>query len=42
MNRPQGRREKCLAYANQAYGDSEVNLEVDVQGGAGEINLEVV
>jgi hypothetical protein len=25
-----------------AYGDSDVTLEVDVQGGVGEINLEVV
>ena len=30
------------AYVNDAYGDSDVTLEVDVQGGVGEINLEVV
>jgi hypothetical protein len=30
------------AYVNDAYGDSEVTLNVDVQGGVGEINLEVV
>jgi hypothetical protein len=27
---------------NDAYGDSDVTLEVDVEGGVGEINLEVV
>jgi len=27
---------------NDVYGDSDVNLEVEVQGGVGEINLEVV
>ena len=30
------------SYVNDAYGDSDVTLEVDVQGGVGEINLEVV
>lgn len=30
------------AYVNDAYGDSDVTLDVDVQGGVGEINLEVV
>ena len=30
------------SYVNQAYGESDVNLNVDVQGGIGEINLEVV
>ena len=30
------------AYVNDAYGESDVTLRVDVQGGAGEINLEVV
>jgi hypothetical protein len=30
------------SYVNGAYGDSDVTLEVDVQGGVGEINLEVV
>jgi N-terminal domain of toast_rack, DUF2154 len=29
-------------YVNDAYGDSDVTLEVDVQGGVGQINLEVV
>jgi hypothetical protein len=30
------------AYVNDAYGDSEVTLDVDVRGGVGSINLEVV
>jgi hypothetical protein len=30
------------SYVNDAYGDSEVTLEVDVQGGVGQIILEVV
>jgi N-terminal domain of toast_rack, DUF2154 len=30
------------AYVNDAYGESDVTLNVDVQGGVGEINLEVV
>jgi hypothetical protein len=30
------------AYVNDAYGESDVNLSVDVQGGIGAINLEVV
>jgi N-terminal domain of toast_rack, DUF2154 len=30
------------AYVNEAYGESDVNLSVDVKGGVGEINLEVV
>ncbi len=30
------------AYVNDAYGESNVTLNVDVQGGVGEINLEVV
>jgi hypothetical protein len=30
------------SYVNDAYGESEVTLEVDVQGGVGQINLEVV
>ena len=30
------------AYVNDAYGESEVTLMVDIQGGIGEINLEVV
>ena len=30
------------SYVNDAYGDSDVTLEVDVRGGVGQINLEVV
>jgi hypothetical protein len=30
------------SYVNDAYGNSDVILEVDVEGGVGEINLEVV
>jgi hypothetical protein len=30
------------SYVNEAYGESDVNLSVDVQGGVGEINLKVV
>jgi N-terminal domain of toast_rack, DUF2154 len=30
------------SYVNDAYGESDVNLSVDVKGGVGEINLEVV
>ncbi len=30
------------SYVNEAYRDSEVTLNVDVQGGVGEINLKVV
>ena len=30
------------SYVNDAYGDSDVSLEVDVQGGVGAIKLEVV
>ena len=30
------------SYVNDAYGESDVTLSVDVQGGVGEINLEVV
>jgi hypothetical protein len=30
------------SYVNGAYGDSDVTLDVDVQGGVGAINLEVV
>jgi hypothetical protein len=30
------------SYVNEAYGDSDVTLEIDVQGGVGQINLEVV
>jgi len=30
------------SYINDAYGDSDVTLDVDVRGGVGEINLKVV
>ena len=30
------------AYVNDAYGDSDVTLDVDVRGGVGQINLQVV
>jgi len=30
------------SYVNDAYGESEVNLSVDVKGGVGQINLKVV
>jgi hypothetical protein len=30
------------AYVNDAYGDSDVTLDVDIRGGVGQINLEVV
>jgi uncharacterized protein DUF2154 len=30
------------SYVNDAYGNSDVTLDVDVQGGVGQINLEVV
>jgi hypothetical protein len=30
------------SYVNDAYGESDVTLNVNVQGGVGEINLEVV
>jgi N-terminal domain of toast_rack, DUF2154 len=30
------------AYVNDAYGESDTNLSVDVEGGVGEINLKVV
>jgi len=30
------------SYVNDAYGDSDVTVDVDVEGGVGEINLEVV
>ena len=37
-----GFRREGQAYVNDAYGDSEVTLDVDVRGGVGTINLEVV
>jgi hypothetical protein len=38
----QGLQREGNAYVNDAYGNSDVALEVDVQGGVGQINLEVV
>jgi hypothetical protein len=38
----EGLQQEGNSYVNDAYGESEVTLEVDVQGGIGEINLEVV
>jgi hypothetical protein len=38
----QGLQKVGSSYVNDAYGESDVNLSVDVQGGVGEINLEVV
>jgi hypothetical protein len=38
----EGFRREGDSYVNDAYGDSDVTLDVDVQGGVGEINLEVV
>ena len=37
-----GLRREGRAFVNDAYGDSDVTLTVEVQGGAGQINLEVV
>jgi hypothetical protein len=37
-----GLQQEGNSYVNDAYGDSAVTLDVDVQGGIGEINLEVV
>src|ERR687893_720449 len=38
----EGFQKEGEAYVNDAYGDSDVSLNVDVQGGVGSINLEVV
>jgi len=38
----EGFRREGEAYVNDAYGDSDVSLNVDVRGGVGSINLEVV
>jgi N-terminal domain of toast_rack, DUF2154 len=38
----EGLRREGDSYVNDAYGDSDVALEVNVKGGVGEINLEVV
>ena len=37
-----GLRKQGNAYVNDAYGDSEVSLEVKVSGGVGQINLKAV
>lgn len=37
-----GLKKEGNSYVNEAYGSSDVTLEVDVQGGVGQINLEVV
>ena len=37
-----GLRKEGEAYVNDVYGDSDTNLEVDVSGGVGQINLRVV
>jgi Cell wall-active antibiotics response 4TMS YvqF len=37
-----GLEKKGASYVNDAYGDSDVTLDVDVQSGVGEINLKVV
>jgi N-terminal domain of toast_rack, DUF2154 len=37
-----GLRKVGDAYVNDAYGESDTNLSVDVKGGVGEINLKVV
>jgi hypothetical protein len=38
----EGLQKEGQAYVNDAYGDSDVTLRVEVQGGVGEINLKVV
>ena len=38
----QGLQRGGEAYVNDGYGDSDVTLDVDVRGGVGRINLEVV
>ena len=38
----EGFQREGQAYVNDAYGDSDVTLMVDVRGGVGQINLEVV
>jgi hypothetical protein len=38
----EGLRKQGEAFVNDAYGDSDVTLEVAVQGGVGQINLKVV
>jgi hypothetical protein len=38
----EGLRREGESYVNDAYGKSDVTLSVDIQGGVGQINLEVV
>jgi hypothetical protein len=38
----EGLRRDGEAYVNDAYGDADANLDVDITGGAGQINLQVV
>ena len=38
----EGLQKQGDSYANDAYGDSEVTLDVDIQGGVRQINLEVI
>jgi len=38
----EGLQQRGEAFVNDAYGDSEVTLEVDVEGGLGQINLKVI
>jgi hypothetical protein len=38
----EGLRREGDSYVNDAYGNTDVTLDVDVQGGVGQINLEVV
>jgi hypothetical protein len=42
ISTPRGLQREGDSYVNDAYGDSDVTLEVDVQGGVGQINLEVI
>ena len=42
INAGEGLTKEGNAYVNDAYGDAYVTLNVDVEGGVGEINLEVV
>ena len=37
-----GLRKQGEAYVNDAYGNSDVSLEVNVSGGVGQINLKAV
>jgi hypothetical protein len=38
----EGLQKQGDSYVNDAYGSSDVTLDVDVQGGVGEINLKLV